>query len=73
MRDYLSHISDTFNCVRSLHAAGHGLTLRQYRDGVEMNPAVDEDLNYDFNFQQYRSVTPRKVMPVSAHFERSFI
>ena len=66
---YLSHIQLCEVCP----PAGHGLTLRQYRDGVEVNPAVDEDLNYDFNFQQYRSVAPRKVMPVSTHFERSYI
>ena len=52
--------------LRILLAPGHGLTVRHYRNGTEVAPSIDQDLNYDFNYQQYRSVTPRKVMPVSA-------
>lgn len=46
---------------------GRGVSLRHYRNGSEVIPSValDQDLNYDFNYQQYRSVTPRKIMPVS--------
>ena len=56
--------------LRSLLASGHGLTVRHYRNGTEVAPSIDQDLSYDFNFQQYRSVTPRKIMPVSAILER---
>lgn len=64
-------LCDTLPCMTSLLALGHGLTLRHYRSGAEVTPSVDQDLNYDFNFQQYRSVTPRKVMPVSVLLLRS--
>ena len=59
-------MSPALTRLRSLLAQGHGLTVRHYRNGAEMTPSLDQDLNYDFNYQQYRSVTPRKVMPVSA-------
>ena len=28
-------------------------------------PVLDQDLGYDFNFQDIRSIGPRKIMPVS--------
>ena len=53
----------------TLLAPGQGITLRHYRNGVEVTPAIDQDLNYDFDYQQYRSVTPRKVLRVSLIIE----
>ena len=44
---------------------GHGLVLKQYRNGVEVTPPIDQDLNYDFNFQQIRTIPSRKIYPVS--------
>ena len=43
---------------------GVALTLRQYRGGVEVTPPFDQDLNYDFNFQDIRTIGPRKILPV---------
>jgi hypothetical protein len=43
--------------------AGHGLILKQYRNGVELTPPIDQDLNYDFNFQQVRTIPSRKINP----------
>jgi hypothetical protein len=45
------------------HLAGHGLVLKQYRNGVEVTPPIDQDLNYDFNFQQIRTFPSRKIYP----------
>ena len=69
----ISRSHHALTCVRSLHTSGHGLTVRHYRNGAEVTPSIDQDLNYDFNYQQYRSVTPRKVMPVGMLLEMSSI
>jgi hypothetical protein len=43
--------------------AGHGLVLKQYRNGAEVTPPIDQDLHYDFNFQQIRTIPSRKIYP----------
>jgi hypothetical protein len=48
------------------HLAGVALTLRHYRGGQEIMPVFDQELTYDFNFQDIRSIGPRKVMPGDA-------
>ena len=50
------------------HLSGVALTLRQYSaNGTEVLPPLDQDLNYDFNFQDARRIGPRKIRPVSLH------
>ena len=48
--------------------AGTGLILRHLRGGQEISPPVDQDLKYDFNFQQFRYIPPRKLLPVSLSY-----
>ena len=63
-----AHFTSCQNCALLL---GHGLTLEHYRVneecGVleELEP-IEQNLNYDFNFQQYTHL-PREhvVLPVS--------
>ena len=44
---------------------GVALTLRQYSsDGTEVLPPLDQDLSYDFNFQDSRRIGPRQINPV---------
>ena len=45
--------------------SGVALTLRQYSpNGTEVLPPFDQDLNYDFNFQDIRRIGPRQISPV---------
>ena len=43
------------------HEAGRGLVVRQFRDGNEIQPPVDINLNYDFDYQQI-NIIPRRVL-----------
>jgi hypothetical protein len=52
-----------FASILHTHLAGHGLVLKQYRNGLEVMPPIDQDLNYDFNFQQVRTIPSRKIYP----------
>ncbi|CAG0913339.1 unnamed protein product [Notodromas monacha] len=43
--------------------AGEKITLRQIRNGTELQP-ITQDRSYDFNYQEYRLLSePRRVMP----------
>ncbi|XP_037081749.1 DBH-like monooxygenase protein 1 [Pollicipes pollicipes] len=51
-----------FAALPHTHLLGHQVRLRHFRRGVELPPIVRDD-NYDFNYQQLRHVTPRKLLP----------
>ena len=45
--------------------SGVALTLRQFSsNGTEVLPPFDQELNYDFNFQDIRRIGPRQISPV---------
>ena len=47
------------------YLSGVALTLRQFSsDGTEVLPPLDQDLSYDFNFQDIRRIGPRQIRPV---------
>ena len=47
------------------HLLGVGVTTRHFRNGVELEPIMD-DPYYDFNFQSVRPLTKERVIkPVS--------
>jgi dopamine beta-monooxygenase len=54
---------NVFSNLLHTHLAGRGLVLRQYRNGAEVTTPIDQDLNYDFNFQQIRTFPSRKIYP----------
>jgi len=43
---------------------GASVILRHVRRGVEL-PPIDQNLFYDFDYQQVNHITPRVVLPVS--------
>ena len=45
------------------HLLGVGITLRHFRNGVEIEPMMD-DPNYDFFFQEVRPIRNRTIKPV---------
>lgn len=55
----------------SLFVIGRGLTIEHYRPNTQCNvleelEPVDQNLNYDFNFQQFTHLTNEElVLPVS--------
>lgn len=45
------------------HEAGRALVIRHFRDGSEVSPPVDINLNYDFDYQQVNIIPRRVVLP----------
>ena len=43
------------------HLLGRGVTTRHFRNGVELEPLMD-DPNYDFNFQSFRPLKKERIM-----------
>ena len=64
-----SVVDNPTNVCTCITFAGTGLILRHLRDGQEILPPLDQDLKYDFNFQQFRYISPRKVLPVSLSYQ----
>ena len=52
-------------CPLYVLCIGTGLTVKHHRGGQEILPPLDQDLKYDFNFQQFRYIPLRKLLPVS--------
>ena len=48
-----------FGVMLHSHLAGVGIRVRHIRNGNEL-PLIDEDNNYDFNFQEFRRL-PKEI------------
>ena len=48
---------NVFAALQHGHTAARSVRTRHYRNGQELSPIIDES-NYDFNFQQTRTISP---------------
>ena len=47
--------------IQHAHLLGAGVTTRHFRNGVELEPIVDDQF-YDFDLQQVRTVSPPRII-----------
>ena len=62
-------MTDCQSLLCLFYLSGVALTLRQFSsDGTEVMPPLDQDPNYDFNFQDARRIGPRQINPVCLYY-----